>query len=47
MTALAVLALLAWLYLALLHGRFWQPGPLLPPDSAGGVRSGRGRGPGA
>ena len=29
MTALAVLAVLAWLYLALLHGRFWQAGPVL------------------
>lgn len=29
MTALAALALLAWLYLALLHGRFWQSGPVL------------------
>jgi hopene-associated glycosyltransferase HpnB len=31
MTALALLALLAWLYLALLHGRFWQGGPILAP----------------
>lgn len=31
MTALAVAALLAWLYLALLHGRFWQAGPVLAP----------------
>ena len=26
---LAILALLVWLYLALLHGRFWQSGPIL------------------
>ena len=32
MTAIAVLSLLAWLYLALLHGRFWQAGPVLGPD---------------
>ena len=30
MTTLAVLALLAWIYLAALHGRFWQAGPTLP-----------------
>ncbi len=30
MTVLAILALLAWLYLATLHGRFWQAGPILP-----------------
>ena len=30
MTALAALALAAWLYLVLLHGRFWQAGPVLP-----------------
>ena len=29
MTALAAIAALAWLYLALLHGRFWQAGPVL------------------
>ncbi len=29
MTWLAGLALLAWLYLALLHGKFWQAGPTL------------------
>jgi hopene-associated glycosyltransferase HpnB len=29
MMALAVLALLAWAYLALLHGNFWQAGPML------------------
>jgi len=29
-TALAALALAAWLYLVLLHGRFWQAGPVLP-----------------
>ncbi len=32
MTAIAVLSLLAWLYLTLLHGRFWQAGPVLGPD---------------
>ncbi len=31
MTALAVLALLAWAYLLVLHGRFWQAGPVLAP----------------
>jgi hopene-associated glycosyltransferase HpnB len=31
MIVLAALALLAWLYLALLHGRFWQAGPVLAP----------------
>jgi hopene-associated glycosyltransferase HpnB len=31
MTALAVLALLAWVYLLALHGRFWQAGPALAP----------------
>ena len=31
MTALAVLALLAWAYLLALHGRFWQAGPALAP----------------
>ncbi len=31
MTALAVLALLAWVYLLALHGRFWQAGPMLAP----------------
>ena len=30
MTALAVVSTLAWLYLAVLHGRFWQAGPVLP-----------------
>lgn len=30
MTILAIVALLAWLYLALAHGRFWQAGPILP-----------------
>jgi len=29
MTLLAVLALLAWIYLAAGHGRFWQAGPVL------------------
>ena len=33
MTALAALALAAWLYLVLLHGRFWQAGPTLPAAS--------------
>jgi hopene-associated glycosyltransferase HpnB len=28
------LCLLAWLYLLLLHGRFWQVGPCLPPKQA-------------
>ncbi len=27
-----MVSLLAWLYLALLHGRFWQAGPVLGPD---------------
>lgn len=31
MTVLAVAALLAWAYLLLLHGRFWQAGPSLAP----------------
>ena len=31
MTALAALALLAWLYLLAFHGRFWSAGPVLPP----------------
>ncbi len=31
MLLLAVLSLLAWLYLVLLHGRFWQAGPVLAP----------------
>ncbi|MCW3473724.1 glycosyltransferase [Limobrevibacterium gyesilva] len=31
MTALAWLALLAWVYLVFLHGRFWQAGPTLAP----------------
>ncbi|MFC6644535.1 glycosyltransferase [Granulicella cerasi] len=30
MLVLALLALAAWLYLATLHGRFWQSGPTLP-----------------
>ncbi len=30
MTGLAALALVAWVYLDLLHGRFWQAGPVLP-----------------
>ncbi len=31
MTWLALLALLAWLYLGVAHGRFWQGGPTLAP----------------
>lgn len=31
MTVLAALALLAWAYLLLAHGRFWQAGPVLAP----------------
>lgn len=31
MTVLAALALLTWLYLIALHGRFWQAGPVLAP----------------
>jgi len=31
MTALAIMALLAWAYLLTLHGRFWQAGPVLAP----------------
>ena len=30
MTIPAAAALLAWLWLALLHGHFWQRGPCLP-----------------
>ncbi len=30
MSVLAIVALLAWMYLAALHGRFWQFGPVLP-----------------
>ncbi len=30
MSVLATLALAAWLYLYMLHGRFWQAGPTLP-----------------
>jgi hopene-associated glycosyltransferase HpnB len=30
MTWLALPALVAWLYLVLLHGRFWQAGPFMP-----------------
>jgi hopene-associated glycosyltransferase HpnB len=30
MIVLAAIALLAWMYLALLHGRFWSAGPVLP-----------------
>ena len=35
MTALAVLAALAWAYLLLAHGRFWQGGPVLAPARPG------------
>lgn len=28
---MSLMALLAWLYLGLLHGRFWQKGPILQP----------------
>ncbi len=31
MLAFSTLSLLVWLYLGLLHGRFWQAGPSLPP----------------
>ena len=31
MTAAAALALLAWLWLTVAHGRFWQSGPMLAP----------------
>lgn len=31
MITLTVLALIAWIYLLLLHGRFWQSGPVLTP----------------
>jgi hopene-associated glycosyltransferase HpnB len=30
MSFVAALAALAWVYLALLHGKFWQAGPILP-----------------
>jgi len=33
MLVLAIAALLAWLYLTLMHGRFWQAGPALPDMS--------------
>ncbi len=42
MTALAGLALLAWLYLLLLHGQFWQSGPSLDAAPPGGGGSARG-----
>jgi hopene-associated glycosyltransferase HpnB len=32
MFLLTALALLIWIYLLLGHGRFWQAGPVLPPD---------------
>jgi hopene-associated glycosyltransferase HpnB len=35
MTVLAALSLLIWLYLLLLHGRFWQFGPTLPRRAPG------------
>ena len=28
---LAIIAVLGWVYLALLHGKFWQAGPVLAP----------------
>jgi hopene-associated glycosyltransferase HpnB len=34
MTTLAALAFAIWLYLILLHGRFWQAGPVLPVRTA-------------
>ena len=34
-TALAALAFVAWAYLLLLHGRFWQAGPMLAPARPG------------
>ena len=34
MTVLAAAALLAWAYLLLAHGHFWQAGPALPPARA-------------
>lgn len=33
MTAAALLLLLLWLYLALGHGRFWRPTPVLAPEA--------------
>ncbi|MDE2581048.1 MAG: glycosyltransferase [Rhodospirillales bacterium] len=35
MSGLAVLALLAWVWLLVGHGRFWQAGPVLDPAPAG------------
>lgn len=35
MLLLASLALLAWIYLAFLHGRFWRSGPVLPAYNEG------------
>jgi hypothetical protein len=32
MTTLALIAALLWLYLVFAHGRFWQSGPILPPQ---------------
>ncbi len=37
MTAVAALALLAWAYLLLGHGRFWQAGPVLRPAYPAGA----------
>lgn len=34
MAALSLLAMVAWIYLAFAHGRFWQSGPILPPATA-------------
>ncbi len=34
MTALAVLALLIWIYLMFARGTFWQAGPVLPVASS-------------
>ena len=35
-TGIAGLSLLAWVYLMLLHGRFWSAGPVLTPATGGG-----------
>ena len=32
MSIIATLALLTWLYLFFLHGKFWESGPELPPS---------------
>ena len=34
---IAFLALLIWLYLFFLHGRFWESGPELRAGAAGGI----------